>query len=260
MAALVGGAWLHSLALAAAGPVAIAAIVVLVAFATADRRAAQDFFTAYASARDFAYLGDAALDPLTPLLGAGDRRVCRHWMQGRLAGGLPCGLGHYSYEARDRDSQGRTTRRDTRHFTICVADLEAGIEHVSRCLPCLRRGIFGALDGEDWLSHRNRHMVKLESEASVSATTSGSTMRRTTCCCTAALRALPAGVARRASACALLRISRGHAGRLRGAADRGRGQPRLDARSGGEDRGPLLRARWMKSWNAAGFGSSGSPA
>ena len=163
LAALVGGAWLHSLALATAGPAAVAAIVVLIAFATADRRAEQDFFIAYASARDFVYLGDAALDPLTPLLGAGDRRLCRHWMQGRLAGGLACGLGHYSYEVRDRDSQGRTTHRDTRHFTICVADLEAGISMFPGVFLCLRRGIFGALDGEDWLSHRNRHEVKLES-------------------------------------------------------------------------------------------------
>jgi hypothetical protein len=168
-AALVGGAWLHSLALVVAGPMAVAAIVVLVAFATADRRSAQDFFTAYASARDFVYVGDAALDPLTPLLGAGDRRLCRHWMQGRFAGGLPCGLGHYSYEVRDRDAQGPTSRRETRHFTICVADLEAHLEAGMRMFPglflCLRRGIFGGLDGDDWLSHRNRHQVKLESAA-----------------------------------------------------------------------------------------------
>ena len=30
---------------------------------------------------------------------------------------------------------------------------------------CRRRGIFGGLDGEDWLSHRNRHEVQLESAA-----------------------------------------------------------------------------------------------
>jgi hypothetical protein len=162
-AALVGGAWLHSIVLAAAGPVVIVAIVVLVAFATADGRAEHDFFGEYASARDFVYVGDAALDPLTPLLGAGDHRLCRHWMQGRLAGGLSCGLGHYSYEERERDSQGRTTRRDTRHFTICVADLEAGMSMFPGIFLCLRRGIFGGLDGEDWLSHRNRHKVRLES-------------------------------------------------------------------------------------------------
>ena len=28
---------------------------------------------------------------------------------------------------------------------------------------CRRRGLFGVLDGEDWLSHRNRHDVELES-------------------------------------------------------------------------------------------------
>lgn len=165
VAALVAGAWLHSLALAAAGPVVVAALLLVAVFASADRRAERDFFVAYASSRGFDYVGDAVLDPLTPLLGAGDRRRCRHWMQGCLEGGLPCGFGHYTYEVHERDSKGHTTRRDTCHFTICVTDLEAGIRMFPGVFCCLRRGIFGGLDGEDWLSHRNRHQVELESAA-----------------------------------------------------------------------------------------------
>jgi hypothetical protein len=165
VAALVAGAWLHSVSLAAAGPVVVAAVVLAAVFASADRRAARDFFVEYASSRGFDYIGDAALDPFTPLLGAGDRRGCRHWMQGAFTGGLQGGLGHYSYEVIDRDSSGRITRRDTRHFTICVADLEAGLSMFPGVFLCLRRGLFGGIDGEDWLSHRNRHEVELESAA-----------------------------------------------------------------------------------------------
>jgi hypothetical protein len=165
VAALVAGAALHSLALLSGGPVAIGAVAVLIAFASADRRAAQDFFSDYAATRDFAYRGDAALEPLTPLLGAGDRRRCEHWMQGRLEGGLRCGLGHYTYEVRRRDSRERGTLPETRHFTICVVDLEPGMRMFPGIFLCRRRGVFGRLEGEDWLSHRNRHKVELESAA-----------------------------------------------------------------------------------------------
>jgi hypothetical protein len=165
VAALVAGAWFQSLVLAAAGPVVVAALVLVAVFASADKRAERDFFVDYAARRDFAYVGDAVLDPLTPLLGAGDRRCCRHWMEGRPAGGMRCGLGHFTYEVVERDGKGHTTRRDTRHFTICVTDLEAGIAMFPGVFLCLRRGIFGGLDGKDWLSHRNRHEVELESAA-----------------------------------------------------------------------------------------------
>jgi hypothetical protein len=165
VAALVAGALFQSLMLATAGPLVVAGLALVAVFASADKRAERDFFVDYAARRDFAYVGDAVLDPLTPLLGAGDRRRCRHWMEGQLAGGLPCGLGQYTYEVVERDAKGNTTRRDTRHFTVCVTDLEAGISMFPGVFLCLRRGIFGGLDGEDWLSHRNRHEVELESAA-----------------------------------------------------------------------------------------------
>jgi hypothetical protein len=162
-ATLVAGAWLHSAALAAGGPVVIAAIAAIGAFVAADRRAANDFFRTYAAAHGLAYIGRRGPLPLTPLLGAGDRRRCEHWMEGRLGDGVVGGLGHYTYEVRKRDSRGRTEKRETRHFTICVVELEAGIRMFPGIFLCPRRGIFGMLDGEDWLSHRNRHEVELES-------------------------------------------------------------------------------------------------
>jgi hypothetical protein len=163
VAALVFGAALHSVVLLVGGPVAVALAAVLIAFVSADRRSEHDFFIDYAATRDFAYIGDMAVMPLTPLLGAGDRRRCEHWMQGRLDGGLPCGVGHYTYQVHHRDSRGHSQLRETRHFTICLVDLEAGTKMFPGIFLCRRRGLFGMLDGEDWLSHRNRHKVKLES-------------------------------------------------------------------------------------------------
>lgn len=163
VATVVTGAALHSVALLVGGPIAVALVALLITFVSADRRSERDFFRDYAATRDFAYIGDMAMTPLTPLLGAGDRRRCQQWMQGPLEGGLGCGLGHYTYQVRDRDSHGHSMLRETRHFTICVVDLEAGMRMFPGVFLCRRRGLFGGLDGEDWLSHKNRHKLELES-------------------------------------------------------------------------------------------------
>jgi hypothetical protein len=132
--AVVAGAALHSVVALVGGPVAVGLAAVLLALASAGRRSEQDFFREYAASHGFAYIGDMALMPLTPLLGAGDRRSCEHWMQGRLESGPGCGLGHYTYKVRDHDSRGPVKRRETRHFTICVVDLEAGMRCCSRSI------------------------------------------------------------------------------------------------------------------------------
>jgi hypothetical protein len=165
VAAMVAGAAAQSLLLIAGGPVAAAALVVAIAFVTADRRAKLDFFTGYAAARDFEYVGDAGVMPLTPLLGAGDTRRFTHWMLGPLGEGFRCGLGHYTYQVRDRGSGGRRRVRETRHFTVCVVDLEAEMTLFPGLFLCRRRGVLDPLDGHDWLSHHNRHKVELESAA-----------------------------------------------------------------------------------------------
>ena len=163
VAALVAGAWLGSLLVAVGGPIALVAIALAISFAAADRRSELDFFEAYAATHGLSYEGDFAPQPMTPLLGAGDRRRCDHWMTGRLDGGLGIGLGHYTYEVQERDSRGRVKRREKRHFTICVVDIEAAMRMFPGVFLCRRRGVFGILDGRDWLSHTNRHEVELES-------------------------------------------------------------------------------------------------
>lgn len=161
VASLLAAASLGSLALAAGGPLVVAAAAMLIAFVTADRRAERDFFVAYAAARDFAYQDTAGLFPLTPLLGAGDQRRFEHWMTGRIEGGLECGLGHYTYE--ERRGHGRTQSVEKRHFTICVTDVEPGMRMFPGIFLCRRHGILGMIDKQNWLSHANRHKVELES-------------------------------------------------------------------------------------------------
>jgi hypothetical protein len=162
-ATFVAGAYLHSLPAMTAGPLAVIAIVSIVAFVIADRRAESDFFIAYAAAHGFSYTARTELMPLTPLLGAGDRRRCEHYMEGPLAkaGDLHCGLGHYVFQVRrGEDGDGRW---ESREFTICVVDLEEGISLFPGLFLTRRRGLFGFLDGKQWLSAANRHEVELES-------------------------------------------------------------------------------------------------
>jgi hypothetical protein len=164
VATFLAGAYVHSLAAMAAGPVAVAAIVALVAFAIADRRAEADFFTGFAAAHGFSYLDRFRILPLTPLLGAGDRRHCEHYMEGPLdkSGGHQCGLGHYVFEVRRRGEDGES-HWESHEFTICVVDLEQAISLFPGIFLARKRGLFGFLDGKQWLSKANRHEVELES-------------------------------------------------------------------------------------------------
>jgi hypothetical protein len=163
VAVVIAGASLHSLAVVLAGPVVVVALALLVAFAVADKRSEADFFQAYAASRGLTYVGTTRPLTLTPLLGAGDVRHCDHWMQGPPADGPSGGLGHYTFEVHRRDRDGRSRVQETRHFTICVVDLEAAMGPFPGIFLCKRRGLFGAIDGHDWLSHHNRHEVQLES-------------------------------------------------------------------------------------------------
>ena len=154
------GAWLGSPLVMLAGPVAAAALVLLVAFRMADTRAERDFFAGFSEARGLRYVGRTVLLPMTPLLAAGDRRECTHWMDGPLGEAMPnarCGLGHYTWYDRRRDSD-HGSRWVPHHFTICVVDLEPGIT--------LFPGVFltrRAVLGSSWLSTGTRRKVELES-------------------------------------------------------------------------------------------------
>jgi hypothetical protein len=162
--AVVLGAWLHSVPVMGGGPVVVGLLVLAAAVRTADVRAERDFFLSFAAARGLRYVGETTLLPLTPLLGAGNRRECCHWMVGLIGErtpGLTCGLGHYTWFERRRADKS-TSRWIPRHFTICVVDLEPGIRMFPGVFLARRRGLAGVLGG-GWLRTGRRRKVELES-------------------------------------------------------------------------------------------------
>ena len=162
--AFVVGAWLNSPLVMLAGPAAVSAIVLLIAFRAADTRAEDEFFRSFSQARGLRYAGHTSLLPLTPLLGAGDRREFTHWMEGPLGEDMPaltCGLGHYTWFDRKR-ADDNTVRWVPHHFTICVVELEAGMKMFPGVFLARRRGLVGKLGG-GWLSTGTRRKVELES-------------------------------------------------------------------------------------------------
>jgi hypothetical protein len=162
--AVLLGAWVREPIVMLAGPVVVATLVVVACFLIADRLAEEEFFRSFAKARGLAYARRMELLPLTPLLGAGDRRECRHWMHGPLGEGLPAGgLGHYVFKVRKRAGESETwTSHD---FTICVVDLEPGIVMYPGVFLARRPDLVERLGGGRWLDTGNRRKVELESEA-----------------------------------------------------------------------------------------------
>jgi hypothetical protein len=162
--AVVFGAWLREPLLMLAGPAVVLAAVLGICFLVADRRAEDEFFLSFARARGFAYAPRTELLPLTPLLGAGERRECRHWMEGPLGDSLPaCGLGHYVF--RERQGSGRNRRWKSHDFTVCVVDLGEGIAIYPGVFLARRRDLVDRIGGGAWLHTANRRRVELESEA-----------------------------------------------------------------------------------------------
>jgi hypothetical protein len=162
--AAVLGAFLREPLAVLLGPLAVAALVLGASYAAAARRSEQEFLVTFTRARGFTYTPHAELLPLTPLLGAGDRRECRHWMSGPLEEGLPsCGLGHYVF--RVRRGTGEHACWASHDFTICVVDLEPGIAMYPGVFLERRRDLVDRLAGGRWLDTRTRRKVELESAA-----------------------------------------------------------------------------------------------
>jgi hypothetical protein len=168
-AAFVVGAWKQSPLIMAAAPGAVALAVVGIAFVLADRAAAQRFYSSFAASLRLLYVGDRELLPLTPLLGAGDRRRCLHWMEGALSSEPPLrgGLGHFMWEEleRRRGSSGheRTEVEERHQLTLCVVDLEPSMALFKGLYLHPRRGLLGLGDG--WLSRSGTRSIEVESTA-----------------------------------------------------------------------------------------------
>lgn len=146
-------------------PLIVVVAVVVAAWRRATRLAERDFFAGYALEHQFDYSQRMTLLGTTPLLDAGDRRHCEHYMEGELDGmpGVGVGLSHFVYETR----QTRTDRRNrpisvyTPHqYTIAVVDLPRALTAFPG-VHLARRG--GWLGGDEWLGRDALVPVELES-------------------------------------------------------------------------------------------------
>ncbi len=137
-------------------------LVLLIVSVVASSRAEEDFFNAYASARDLNRTRKGSLPPTTPLLRKGELRYAEQIMNGTLPSGLPGALGLYTYEEHTRDSDGN---KDVDHyrFTVVMHDIPAAAQKVEQ-VYCQRRSGFRWMDGaEDVFRRMNR--LELESES-----------------------------------------------------------------------------------------------
>jgi hypothetical protein len=157
------------LLIAALAPVGVAVATLIMADTSARRLAAADFFTGFARRHDFTYTDSLELLEATPLLGAGDRRRCEHYMEGALSPDLPgvrVGMAHYTYEVSSErtDRRGRTIESWTPYrFTICVVDLQNAIGSFPGVFLSRRRGLLGRIGGDTWLDYHRMRPVELES-------------------------------------------------------------------------------------------------
>jgi hypothetical protein len=156
-AAFAVGAWQHSVAVMAGGPVAVVVLTLVVAAFAANAAAADRFYRSFAAELGMTYAPRSEPLPLTPLLGAGDRRWCEHWMRSEEL----C-LGHFVFEDVERQ-KGQERVKSRRSFTICVIECEPSLPFFKGLYVRPRRGIFP--DGKDWVRHSDSRKIELESAA-----------------------------------------------------------------------------------------------
>jgi hypothetical protein len=168
-AAVAVGAWLEQPIVMAAGPVALGLAVLLVAFLTADRRAALDFYSAMARDLGLDYHRTASVLPLSPLLGAGDKRTFEHVMHGPLDAGFAGTdviVALYTYETTSEHHENGKLRLHTqRHeFTVCSVDAAAAMRRFRGVYLRRRQGLLDRLE-HDWLANQTLRRVHTESMA-----------------------------------------------------------------------------------------------
>jgi hypothetical protein len=148
----------------AGAAIAVLLIAVLVVFAIADKRAADDFFEVYAANRGLTLVhGRGRLPQATPLLKKGDDRYTERTLTGPIADGLDGTLALFTYEEETRDSDGDT---QTNYYRYTL-----GLVEVAECaglvpeLYCQRKFGLRALEKFEDAFRGNKARVRLESEA-----------------------------------------------------------------------------------------------
>ena len=167
--AVAAGAYLGQPIVMAAGPVALGLLILLFAFVTADRRAAFDFYSAMARDLGLDYHRTASVLPLSPLLGAGDRRTFEHVMHGPLDAGFAGTdviAALYTYETNhEHFENGKVRLHAERHeFTVCSVDAAAAMRRFRGVFLRRRQGLLDHLE-HDWLADMQLRRVHTESMA-----------------------------------------------------------------------------------------------
>jgi hypothetical protein len=161
--AFVGGTAGAGPLIGAAAAVGAFLLVLLIVYVLAANAAKEDFFSAYASARDLSRTsGRTNLPPSTPLLRKGDKRYAEQVMNGTLPGGAPGAIGLYTFEEETRDSDGNTDT-DYYRFTVVLHDIPAVAAKVAD-VYCQRREGFRFMDGAEDVFRKMRRL-ELESDA-----------------------------------------------------------------------------------------------
>jgi hypothetical protein len=160
-AAFVAGAAGSNVAVMVGGPVAVALLVVAIAWFVADSQAEDEFFRLFAAEHGLAHSSKYSVPQLTPLLGGGDRQKCEHWM---MAGGRA--LGWFTFEVRHENGDNKDTWEPF-PFTVATVDIgELGMGRFQGIYLRRRRGILDRLDSDgNWLHGHRLETVELESTA-----------------------------------------------------------------------------------------------
>src|SRR6201999_2107767 len=148
------------------GAIALVVLVlagVVIVWVIADNRAADAFFSLYASEHSLQLGGKAPLPPLTPLLRKGDDRYADRTLSGRLAPDCDGTLALFTYEEEHTDSNGN---RETNyyHYTLGLTAVPDCVSFVPE-LYCQRKFGLRSLEKFEDVFRRSKQRVKLESEA-----------------------------------------------------------------------------------------------
>jgi hypothetical protein len=166
LALIAGVAGAAAIGPAIGGAAAVVALLVgvVIVFAIADSKAADDFFEVYAQQRGMTLVhGRGRLPEATPLLKKGDDRYTERTLLGPIGDGFDGTLALYTYEEESTDSDGD---RQTNYYRYTVGLVE--IPECAGCVPelyCRRKFGLRALEGLEDVFRSSKERVKLESEA-----------------------------------------------------------------------------------------------
>jgi hypothetical protein len=157
--AFVIGASQHNAPIMGGGPVAILIVTAVVCWFIADNQAENEFFGLFARANGMNHFAKYDMPGFTPLLAAGDRRHCEHWMESKGRA-----IGWYTFEVKNENGDNKDTY-DSHDFTLATVDVgEMGMARFQGIYLRRRRGIFERLDSDaNWLGKKQLEKVELES-------------------------------------------------------------------------------------------------